>query len=154
MTGREKTSLNPFGCDHETQWVSAEDGSCIDQPKDTDTTNHEYVVLLSSSVNGAEDPETADFCELNPCDADGFRIFDWHIAIKESIDVDLYTRNSYHLEFYKDPVITQVQGELQGDESWGIHRFILYTHNGSTSLDDYSEADIISRQTDLPAFQD
>ncbi len=169
LTPREKTDLNPFNCDHKTQWISAEDGSCLIKEcpgenefvsvsgfciSDIDTTDLEYVVLLSSSVNGAEDPELVGFCELNPCDTDGFRVFDWHIAIKESIDVDLYTRNSYHLEFYKDPVITQVQGELQGDESWGIPRFILYAHNGSTSLDDYSEADIISRQTDLPAFQD
>ena len=32
LTDREKTNLNPFDCNHETQWVSAEDGSCIDKP--------------------------------------------------------------------------------------------------------------------------
>ena len=26
LTDREKTNLNPFDCNHETQWVSAEDG--------------------------------------------------------------------------------------------------------------------------------
>ena len=31
MTSQEKTDLNPFDCDHETQWVSAENGSCITQ---------------------------------------------------------------------------------------------------------------------------
>ena len=29
LTDRQKADLNPFNCDHETQWVSAEDGSCI-----------------------------------------------------------------------------------------------------------------------------
>ena len=32
LTRQEKTDLNPYGCDHETQWVSAEDGTCIDKP--------------------------------------------------------------------------------------------------------------------------
>ena len=32
LTAQEKTDLNPFDCDHETQWVSAEDGTCIDKP--------------------------------------------------------------------------------------------------------------------------
>ena len=32
LTPREKTDLDPFDCDHATQWVSAEDGSCIDKP--------------------------------------------------------------------------------------------------------------------------
>ena len=31
LTSQEKNELNPFDCDHETQWVSAEDGSCIDK---------------------------------------------------------------------------------------------------------------------------
>ena len=31
LTSQQKTDLNPFGCDHETQWVSAEDGTCIDK---------------------------------------------------------------------------------------------------------------------------
>ncbi len=31
LTSREKTDLNPFDCDHETQWVSSEDGSCIEK---------------------------------------------------------------------------------------------------------------------------
>ena len=31
LSNTEKTNLNPFGCDHDTQWVSAEDGSCIDK---------------------------------------------------------------------------------------------------------------------------
>ena len=35
LTAPEKTNLNPFDCDHETQWVSAEDGSCIDKPAET-----------------------------------------------------------------------------------------------------------------------
>ena len=34
LSNTEKTTLNPHGCDHETQWVSAEDGSCIDTPQD------------------------------------------------------------------------------------------------------------------------
>ena len=32
LTPQEKTDLNPFNCDHEIQWVSAEDGTCIDKP--------------------------------------------------------------------------------------------------------------------------
>ena len=32
LTDREKTDLNPFNCDHKTQWVSAEDGTCINKP--------------------------------------------------------------------------------------------------------------------------
>ena len=31
LTDRQKADLNPFNCDHETQWVSAEDGTCIDK---------------------------------------------------------------------------------------------------------------------------
>ena len=31
LISQEKTDLNPFDCDHETQWVSAEDGTCIDR---------------------------------------------------------------------------------------------------------------------------
>ncbi len=31
LSVQEKTDLNPFDCDHETQWVSAENGSCIDK---------------------------------------------------------------------------------------------------------------------------
>ena len=33
LTAQQKTELNPFDCDHETQWVSAEDGSCLDKPQ-------------------------------------------------------------------------------------------------------------------------
>ena len=32
LTSQEKTDINPFDCDHATQWVSAEDGSCINKP--------------------------------------------------------------------------------------------------------------------------
>ena len=32
LTPQEQSELNPFGCDHATQWVSAENGSCIDKP--------------------------------------------------------------------------------------------------------------------------
>ena len=32
LTSREKNDLNPFDCDHETQWVSAENGTCINKP--------------------------------------------------------------------------------------------------------------------------
>ena len=32
LTPQEKNELNPFDCNHETQWVSAEDGTCIDKP--------------------------------------------------------------------------------------------------------------------------
>ena len=32
LTSQQKTDLNPFDCDHATQWVSAEDGSCIEKP--------------------------------------------------------------------------------------------------------------------------
>ncbi len=35
LSVQEKTDLNPFDCDHETQWVSAEDGSCLDKPTET-----------------------------------------------------------------------------------------------------------------------
>ena len=31
LTAQEKNQLNPFDCDHETQWVSAENGTCIDR---------------------------------------------------------------------------------------------------------------------------
>ena len=31
LTSQGKTDLNPFDCDHETQWVSAENGSCIEK---------------------------------------------------------------------------------------------------------------------------
>ena len=31
LSVQEKTGLNPFDCDYETQWVSAEDGTCIDK---------------------------------------------------------------------------------------------------------------------------
>ena len=31
LTAREKTDLNPFDCDIETQWVSADDGTCINK---------------------------------------------------------------------------------------------------------------------------
>lgn len=31
LTPQQKTDRNPFGCDVETQWISAEDGSCLDK---------------------------------------------------------------------------------------------------------------------------
>ena len=34
LTPREKTDLNPHDCDHEVQWVSAEDGVCIGKRSD------------------------------------------------------------------------------------------------------------------------
>ena len=33
LTRQEKTDLNPFDCDYDSQWVSAEDGTCIDKPE-------------------------------------------------------------------------------------------------------------------------
>ena len=39
LTSQQKKELNPFDCDHDTQWVSAEDGSCIDRPAVIDPVN-------------------------------------------------------------------------------------------------------------------
>ena len=36
LSPTEKTTLNPFDCNHETQWVSAEDGGCINKTTDDD----------------------------------------------------------------------------------------------------------------------
>ncbi len=34
LTAQEKNARNPFNCNHETQWVSAEDGTCITKSDD------------------------------------------------------------------------------------------------------------------------
>ena len=39
LSNEEKTKLNPFNCDLDTQWISAENGQCIDIPKDQNTDN-------------------------------------------------------------------------------------------------------------------
>ena len=36
LTAQQKTDLNPFNCNHETQWVSAEDGTCIEKAARSD----------------------------------------------------------------------------------------------------------------------
>ena len=49
LTSQEKTNLNPFDCDHEIQWVSAEDGSCINKASERETNvAPEYIPLTES----------------------------------------------------------------------------------------------------------
>ena len=70
LTSREKTNLNPFGCDHETQGVSAEDGSCIEKqpslnPDCTVETPEGYITCLEGFHNPnciAETPEGYNTC--------------------------------------------------------------------------------------------
>ena len=61
LTTQEKTDLNPFNCDHETQWVSAEDGTCIARPALVAATAPLQYVNDSISVNCLHPNE-----DLNP----------------------------------------------------------------------------------------
>ena len=67
LTDREKTNLNPFDCDHATQWVSAEDGSCISRTTLTAPAN---TAQLRAGVAGELThldcaPMNADSCFLS-----------------------------------------------------------------------------------------
>ena len=54
LTSQEKKELNPYDCDHETQWVSAEDGTCIDKPAapQTDTTGNQGELITFTFEDG------------------------------------------------------------------------------------------------------
>ena len=49
LTPREKTNLNPFNCDHEIQWVAAEDGTCINKAPDVTKVGAELLLDLGFS---------------------------------------------------------------------------------------------------------
>ena len=60
LTSREKTDLNPFNCDIETQWISAENGTCIDKPAPAAATaplqylDHDFVSCNHENVSEGE----------------------------------------------------------------------------------------------------
>ena len=49
LTVQEKTELNSFGCDHEAQWVSAENGSCINKASEQETNMATEYILLTEN---------------------------------------------------------------------------------------------------------
>ena len=67
LSVQEKTDLNPFDCDYDTQWVSAEDGTCIARPALVAATAPLQYVNDSISVNCLHPNE-----DLNPNGIDDF----------------------------------------------------------------------------------
>ena len=58
LTSQEKTDLDPYDCDYETQWISAEDGTCINKPVVVTTAPLQYLnhlpVVSCNPVNVSE----------------------------------------------------------------------------------------------------
>ena len=73
LTTQQKTSLNPFGCDHATRWVSAEDGSCINKTTDDDDSadpvrppvESVYVLLDINCYDPPSDPPHFEVCDIS-----------------------------------------------------------------------------------------
>ena len=70
LTPQQKTDLNPFGCDHDTQWVSSENGTCIDKPARSplryvgylfgDSPIYSQGNRLDGICRGSDDPDSND----------------------------------------------------------------------------------------------
>ena len=89
LTSREKADLNPFDCDIETQWVSADDGTCINkatEPPPISTDSFPFILgEHASDINcGYDTPRLNEggrietqllFCGM-------------HIHLKPTMDID------------------------------------------------------------------
>ena len=122
LTPQEKNQLNPYGCDHETQWVSAEDGTCIDKPAPTIT-----------SITGSQGELITFTFE------DGrfvrFRLHDWSCDSITVGDIDVeerdrayYTspRNSY---FRRQFILWLYYSDLISREDYDSYRDIDHYHD-------------------------
>ena len=139
LTSQQKTELNPFACDHETQWVSAEDGSCIERSPAESTP--EFILLHHTIINAADDEEAQADC-LRRCDLlSDLKIGTYHIiASPQMID----RSNVIWVAF--------VDFEVQlpeRDDIW-YPRYVFYADNGSRLFADYSEADVIDGWSSKP----
>ncbi len=146
LSVQEKTDLNPFDCDHETQWVSAEDGSCInkqgEQPISSCTAlipecgYHEpnlipeYILLTES--RDCDEPtdflgEMVQRCEIEVA-----------IAVKgEPTDEAL---DAYWTAWEREKAFSWHGG--------GIVSLVFYEHNGSESIGDYTDTDLLKEYSE------
>ena len=111
LTDREKTDLNPFNCDHKTQWVSAEDGSCIDK---------------TATIWNLLDPRLPDdvlLDELTMCPDNQDDCFGGIVLAVQNKDP---WRLQAYIEWYRK------EGELL---NWTL---TIFAYNGSDQLADYA----------------
>lgn len=92
LTSREKTDLNPFDCDHDTQWVSAEDGTCIDKASEGLTISPKLVWRLD-----AEETVSGSCTNVNIRGSSGsdYCYVQLHVITDNDISVDRYPHPLY-----------------------------------------------------------
>ena len=136
LTPAQKTARNPFGCDHATQWVSAEDGRCIDRSAGL-REGVDYYVLDSDECRGFTD---GNGVSLDVC--------------AQIIAVALVDGTTERIQMLRS---------LLADRSaeGGIHArrdaVAVYSYNGSSNREDYDGPGYLvglrSPHTGLPGVQ-
>ena len=131
LTDREKTDLNPFDCDHATQWVSAEDGSCINKASEQETNMTPEYILLAESRDCDEPTdflgEVVQRCEVEAA-----------VAVKgEHTDEGL---DAYWTAWEREKAFSWHGG--------GIVSLVFYEHNGSESIGDYTDTDLLKEYSE------
>ena len=128
LTDREKTELNPYDCDHETQWVSAEDGSCINKTTDDDDPTDpvrppvepDYVLLDINCYDPPADPPWFEVC-----------------------DISIATTGNDNLEQFLAEIVLPVAPYAE----WVWVVADVYGYNGYDNLSEYAGADFILHTT-------
>ena len=135
LSVQEKTDLNPFGCDHETQWVSAEDGSCIDKPTETpmppsDPRHPDDLVLsLITTCANAFGPPSWNSCITNA-----------YLAVKNAEQQRL------------NALVAWYRAEHESGSS--AVNLEIYEYDGSDQLEDYSNNQPLAEySTPIPGTQ-
>ena len=84
LTSQEKTELNPLNCDHDTQWVASENGTCIDKGND----DSDSEVIESGTFAGIDyiiwGVEREPYCGPTPDDSAHYGCLDdkWEAIVR------------------------------------------------------------------------
>ena len=138
LTSQQKTDLNPFNCDHATQWVSAEDGSCIDRPVVTDSGQEE--------APGNNLPPVV--CDDDQVELPGGGCFSYLVLDREqecledaddACSITLYVAVKGNKGVVTGTMLDAVYRHIEADNPENVPLPIMYTYNGSDDIDDYDE---------------
>ena len=139
LTAQEKTDLNPFDCDHETQWVSAEDGSCIDRPTDPiSSPSSEPLYALPNGWSVLRYSQACAIADFN--DAKDVCHAEEIITIPAS-DIEQTLSMRRYWQAYVPEEIAKSDRDLSTQE-WTFY-LKIYSFNGSYDPADYSEEDLV-----------
>ena len=119
---------NPFDCDRETQWISAEDGSCINKTTDDDDSTDpvrppvepNYVLLDINCYDPPVDPPYFGVC-----------------------DISIATTGNDNLEQFLAEIVLPTAP--YAEEVW-VHADV-YVYNGYDNLSEYAGVDSIFHTT-------